>query len=231
MSQAKRGQQQLAPDPTGHHQLSGGDAFAALQGDATAIGIEARHGAVLDQLMAGLAGGVDPVGHDPVAAHSAGGGLEQSGEARLRFQRETGRDLVGIEGLIGDALIVHDPSGPRDRPLDRLFIPAFAVEEQAVGLPQLLTGVVFFLAPEAVGLLGETAEHWVGIHLPEHPGFAIAAGFGVGQGLSLQQHHIVHAPAGQGCRAAQAGHAAANDHDGCPAGQGGVGVLIRFLQN
>ena len=90
------------------------------------------------------------MGHDPVAAHGAGGGLEQSGEARLRLQRETGRDLVGIEGLIGDALIVHDSPGAGDRSLDRLFIPAFAVEEQAVGLPQLLAGVAFFLAPEAV---------------------------------------------------------------------------------
>ena len=82
-----------------------------------------------------------------------------------------------------------------------------------MGLPQWLAGVVFFLAPEAVGFLGQTAEHRVGVHLPEHPGFAVAAGLGVGQGLGFQQHHIADAAACQRCSAAEAGHAAAHDDD------------------
>ena len=83
-----------------------------------------------------------------------------------------------------------------------------------MGFPELLTGVGFLLPPQTVGLLGQATEHRVGIHLPEHPGFAKAAGFGVGQGLGFQQHHITDAAARQGSGAAEASHATSDDDDG-----------------
>ena len=92
-----------------------------------------------------------------------------------------------------------------------------------MGFPQLFTGMGLLLPPEAIGLLGEPAEHWVGIHLPEHPGFAVAAGLGMGQGFGLQQHHIGDAFAGQAGCAAEAGHAATNDDNRRAAGQGREG--------
>ena len=54
-----------------------------------------------------------------------------------------------------------------------------------MGFPQRFTGVNFFFTPQPIGFLGQLAENWVGVHLPEHSGFAKAAGLGMGQGFGL----------------------------------------------
>ena len=54
-----------------------------------------------------------------------------------------------------------------------------------MGFTQGLTGVNFLFPPKPIGFLGQLAEHWVGVHLPEHSGFAKAAGLGVGQSFGL----------------------------------------------
>jgi hypothetical protein len=51
--------------------------------------------------------------------------------------------------------------------------------------------------PKAIGFLRQTAEHWVGIHLPEHPGFAEAAGSRMGQGFALKKNHVADSSARQ----------------------------------
>ena len=220
--QTQGSQQQLAPDAAGHNQLSRCDVLTVLKGHTPAISIETGHGAVFDQLMTGVAGGVDPVGDNLVAAHGPRGGFKQTGEVGLRFQWETAGDLAGIESLVGDVLVVHNAAGTRDGSLDRFLIPAFAVKQQAVGLTQLFSCVDLFLAPEPVGLLRQSTKHRVGVHLPEHACFAETAGLGMGQCVCFQQHDVRDATTCKGGSAAEAGHAAAHDHDRCLAG-GGVG--------
>ena len=88
--------------------------LAVLKGHATAIGVEAGDGTMLNQLVTGLAGRANPVHHHLVAAYGSGGGFEQAGEVRLGLQREARSDLRGIEGFVGDALVIHDATGSGD---------------------------------------------------------------------------------------------------------------------
>jgi hypothetical protein len=48
----------------------------------------------------------------------------------------------------------------------------------------------FLFPPKAIGFLRQTAEHWVGIHLPEHPGLPEAAGARMGQGFAFKKNHV-----------------------------------------
>ena len=203
---------QLTPDAAGHDQLFGGNVISTFQGHASTVGIEVGHRAVLNQLMSRVAGRADPVSNHFVAAHCTSGRLKQSREIALGFQGKTGCDLIGTEGFVGDALFVHDPAGPWNRTFDCFFVPAFAVKEQSMGLAQLFSCVDLFLTPEPVRFLRQPAEHGIGIHLPEHSGFAKTAGFGVCQGLCLKQHHVGDAATGQGRGTAETSHATANNH-------------------
>ena len=170
--------------------------------------------------MTGVAGGVDPMGDHLVAAHCPCGGFKQTCEVGLGFQWETACDLAGIQSLIGNALVVHDPACSGDGSFDCFLIPTFAVKQQAMGLPQRLAGMDFLIPPKSVRLLCKPAQHRVRVHLPEHSRFAVAAGLGVGQSLSFQQHHVGDATTGQRGCAAEAGHASPHNHDRCLAGQG-----------
>jgi hypothetical protein len=164
--------------------------MTAFETDAAAVSINAANRAVFDELMACSTSGANPMGNDFVAADGTSGGFEQSGEIGFWFQREALCDLSSIQGFIGNALIVHHFASAGDRSFDRLFIPAFSVEQKSMGVTQNFTGMGLFFPPKAIGFLRETAEHWVGIHFPEHSGFAKAAGSGMGQCFAFKKNDV-----------------------------------------
>ena len=91
---------------------------------------------MLDQLVSCGARCPRPVGNHPITANSPGRGLKQTAEISPGLEREPLSNLLRRQGFIGNALVIHHPTCTRDRTFDRLLIPAFAVEEQAVGLAQ-----------------------------------------------------------------------------------------------
>ena len=94
---------------------------------------------MLNQLVSSGARCPRPVGNHPITANGPGRGLKQTAEISPGLERKALRNLLRGQGFIGNALVIHHPASTRDRALDRLLIPAFAVEKQAMGLAQDLT--------------------------------------------------------------------------------------------
>ena len=94
---------------------------------------------MLNQLVSSCARCARPVSNHAITADSPGRGLKQTAEISPGLEREALRNLLRAQGFIGNALVIHHPASTRNGAFDGLLIPAFAVEEQAMGLAQDLT--------------------------------------------------------------------------------------------
>jgi hypothetical protein len=59
-----------------------------------------------------------------------------------------------------------------------------------MGVAQNFPCMGLLFSPKAIGFLSETAEHRVGIHLPEHSGLAEAAGSRMGEGFAFKKNDV-----------------------------------------